>query len=518
MKRILLTSVLLSFMVIISQASASLTVAVSQFGADSGSVMKGESFTVTVSGLTGSGSVTLTTLQNSSVFSSSENSTKTYSDGTTSVSWTTVTANEKLSAQTLSAQSAAPNAATGTSSSFDIKLPPSIVTSVTPSSFSDPSGSEIIQMTVQNWGETTAQSVAVGLTLPSGATLTSGSATQTISSIAGGEGGSGESVGVSWTVSFSGVSASSITITTTPSNADSVTDTISITVTSSGAPVGNTPGSGSPGGGGATLTSTEKKDSRKPVLVPGVGLRNNLKLQAALEKVMNKGKMSQEAFQNMLRLSASITSNISTTRNIRVYNGTSTLTNTYKYNGLQKATGFSVYETVPKAFANNAANITVTALGVSGYETVETDPEYIFTYSSISPNQEVSISYSVRKEVNTSLIDQFQTEIYAEGLETAAAPGTETPSGPSFVQICNPGERRCSGMNVQQCSVLGDNWVTLQTCQTGCQESRCVGEAPSIGVMLSDWGWLIIIIISIVIAGAVALVLKKRKKEKPFKM
>ena len=514
---ILIAAVFCSIM-LISSASATLTVSIEQFGADSGSVMKSAPFTVTVSGLTGSGSVTLTTLQNSSIFSSSENSTKTYSDGTTSVSWTTVTANEKLSAQTISAVSAVPYSDSGTSSAFDIKLPPSIITSVTPSSFSNPSGSQTLQMSIQNWGETAAQSVGVELSLPSGATLSSGSSTQTISSIEGGEGGSGESVGLSWTLSFSGVSTSSIIIITTPSNADSKTDTIPIYTSGSvNPPAGDTGGTGGSGGTGGP---SEKKESRKPALVPGVGLRSNLKLQAAIENVLAKGKMDQEAFQNLMRLSESITANTSLTRSIRAYNGTTTLTSSFRNSGKDKMKNFIIYEKVPKAFASNAANITVTAIGVSGYQTVETDPEYVFTYSGIFPGQEVNITYTIKREVNTSIIDQFQAEVYAEGLETAAA-GEEEPSGPTgpgLVSICNPGERRCSGMDLQQCAVLGDNWVTLQTCQTSCQDNTCAGEAPSFGVIISDWGWLIIVAVSSTIAGVAVMLRKKHQKKKPFSM
>ncbi|MCX6814029.1 MAG: hypothetical protein NTY20_00025, partial [Candidatus Aenigmarchaeota archaeon] len=351
-------------------------------------------------------------------------------------------------------------------------------------------------------------------TLPSGASLTSGSAAQTISSIAGGEGGSGESVGLSWTVSFSGASTSSITITTSPSNAASKTDTISITVSGGTTPAAETPGGN--GGGTGTITPTAKNESRRPALVPGVGLRNNLKLQAAIEKVLAKGKMDQEAFQNLIRLSQSITSNITVNRNIRAFNGSTTLTTTFRHSGQSRIKNFIIYEKVPKGFANNSANITITALGVSGYQTVETDPEYIFSYSELSPGQTINITYSIKKEVNTTLIDQFQTEVYAESVETAAAP-PEGPAGPGFVKICNPGERRCSGMDLQQCSNAGDNWVTLQTCSIGCENSRCTGEGPSFGVIIADWGWLMIVVTGVVITGA-AVFLKKRQKKKPFTM
>jgi hypothetical protein len=490
-----------------SQASATLTVSVSQFGADSGSVMQGVPFTVTVSGLTGTGSVTLTTLQNSTTFSSSENSTKTYSEGTTSVSWTTVTANQKLSAQTISAVSAVPYSDSGTSDAFDIKLPPSIVTSVTPASFLDPSGYQSIQATIQNWGETTAKNVAVNLTLPSGINLATGSQTQTVSEIEGGEGGSGESVGLSWTLQFASPSDSTITISTAPSNADSITDSITVSVTES--PSGpESPGGGTPAAIAGTKAPTEKNESRRPELVPGVGLRNNVKLQTALQTVLAKGKLSQEAFENMIRLSNSITSQVTLNRDIKVYNGSTTLSTRFMNTGQNRIRNFIVYEKVPKTFESNAASIRVTALGASGYQTVEADPEYIFVYSEMNSGQQITITYSLEGEVNTSVIDEFQTELYAESLDT----GPGEPAGPSEVRICNPGERRCSGMNLQQCSAAGDNWITIQTCTDGCEDNACIGEP-----YIYDYGWLILILIAVVAAGAI-LVYKKRKKEKPFKV
>ncbi|MEM5812406.1 MAG: hypothetical protein QW286_01690, partial [Candidatus Aenigmatarchaeota archaeon] len=47
--------------------------------------------------------------------------------------------------------------------------------------------------------------------------------------------------------------------------------------------------------------------------------------------------------------------------------------------------------------------------------------------------------------------------------------------------------------------------------------NKCVGEGPSFGVLISDWGWVIIIMTAAVIAGVV-VVLRKRKRMKPFTM
>lgn len=220
------------------------SVSISQAGADPNTVMKGTSFTVTVSGLSDSGSVSLVL---PSGFSTDENTTKTFGGGTTSVSWTTVVANQKLSAQTISASiSTTGSPETVTTSSFDVILPPSIVTSVSPSAISNPSAgsSHTINLNIQNYGETVAKDVVVALSLPSGFSLYSGQSTQTISTISGGVGGSGESVGISWTITAGSPSTSTISIAATPSNAGSKTDTISVSVAG-----GDDEGDGVRGGG-----------------------------------------------------------------------------------------------------------------------------------------------------------------------------------------------------------------------------------------------------------------------------
>lgn len=241
---------------------ASASVSISQAGADPNTVMKGIPFTITVSGLSGSGTVTII---NQTWFSMGESNTKAFSSS--SVSWTTVVANQRVSAQTISATiTVAGSPESATSNSFDVILPPSIITSVNPASISNPaSGStHSVQLNIQNYGETIAKDVVVSINLPTGILLSSGSETQTISTIEGGAGGSGESVGRSWTLLVGGnVENSTITITISPSYIDSKTETINVTApsaqggTSTPTPTPTTssgPGGGG-GGGGAPPTS-----------------------------------------------------------------------------------------------------------------------------------------------------------------------------------------------------------------------------------------------------------------------
>ena len=254
MKAILILILAILLMPVAHAASIS----VSQAGSDPNTVMKSTAFTVTVSGLSDSGSVSLIL---PSGFSADENTTKTFGGSTTSVSWTTLVANQQLTAQTISATiTTIGSPETVTTSSFDVILPPSIVTSVSPSSISDPSAgsSHSIDLNIQNYGETTAKDVVVTLSLPSGFSLAAGTATQTISTISGGAGGSGESVGIAWTVTADSPSTSTITITVAPSNAGSKADTISVTAPEN-ATDGTGPGAGSNGTTGITYTVSDEQ-------------------------------------------------------------------------------------------------------------------------------------------------------------------------------------------------------------------------------------------------------------------
>ncbi len=206
------------------------TVTVSQSGADPGTIMKGRYFTITVSGLSGTGTVSLINLP--SGINVEEGTTKSFGSSTSSVSWTTAIASQTLTGQKIQVSiSTTGSPQTAESDAFDIVLPPSLELSVSPSSFTDPSGDKNLQLTIKNWGETTARDVVVAISLPSGVSLKSGSATEEISTILGGTGGSGESKGISWTLSFGSVSNSSIDITVTSSNADTKSISIPIIVT-----------------------------------------------------------------------------------------------------------------------------------------------------------------------------------------------------------------------------------------------------------------------------------------------
>jgi parallel beta-helix repeat protein len=246
---------------------------------------------------------------------------------------------------------------------------------------------------------------------------------------------------------------------------------------------------GGPTGGFSPPSTTspptvgEKNASRRPTLVPGVGLRNNTKLQTAIQKVLQISNMSENAIQNMLRLSESITSQFNVTREIKIVNQTSALTTKIKFVGSDKIKDFMFYDTIPKDFASDISNITLTAIGVS-YEVVEEDPELVFFYSEFDPEEEITITYTVNEDTGISVIDDFESEVYAYESD-----------GTDITTVCVPDSKRCYESQIQECKSDGSDWQTLEQCTYGCMETGCNPE---------PWtGWTTVIIALVIIVGII---------------
>lgn len=199
--------------------------------------------------------------------------------------------------------------------------------------------------------------------------------------------------------------------------------------------------------------------SKNITLIPGVGLRNNTKLQEAVEKVLEQANMSEESRENMLRLSASIASDITTTRWFIMTSNKSKIQTRMKYNGSGKVRNFMVFESVPKGFSPNASYVTVIAPGAK-IEVVEEDPSWIVTYPEMDTGDDVTITYEVNGTKTSSLINDVVSEVYAVSLEETEPTG-EPEVPPAWV--CSPGERRNYEGYLQECSEDGLEWITLET-------------------------------------------------------
>jgi len=273
-------------------------------------------------------------------------------------------------------------------------------------------------------------------------------------------------------------------------------------------PAGNG-GDGRSRDGGLGPGPTPQNRTQMPTLVPGVGLRNNTKLQAAIEKVLAKGNMSDTARENLLRLSASITSDISATRMFNVSGTKSRVTTMMRYAGQKKVKNFILFESVPKTFTRNASFVTLTAPGGT-VEVAEHDPSWVILYPEIRQNQEITVTYEVSGIKSSSVIDDMTTEVYAESLEEVAPPPT---------QICTAGTKRCSDSNLQQCSSDGTKWDTIEACTYGCDSSTLACKekpaAPPTVPGLEEIPWTLIagvVIVAALVVVAAVVYLKKFRK------
>lgn len=201
---------------------------------------------------------------------------------------------------------------------------------------------------------------------------------------------------------------------------------------------------GSSGGGGAGFslpsddneTDNDSMKKEKPVkatVKPGLsrakGLTNNTKLQAALEKVLDKANMSEQARQNLMDLSEAIATETEVVRNAEHANNRTTVKTNVTYKGNRSLETFAFHDTVPKTFANHSDRIEVDAAGAA-VEVVNADPEYLFTYSDVSEGDTFDITYeatstdAVSSQELTQIAESFGGEVY--GAYTQATQGTDT--------------------------------------------------------------------------------------------
>jgi len=271
----------------------------------------------------------------------------------------------------------------------------------------------------------------------------------------------------------------------------------------------------SSGGGGSSGTSNPPRNvSSRPELVPGLGLRNNTKLQEAIEKVLAKGKMSDTAKENLLRLSSSITSDVSAERTMTFSGGRTRLTTKMIYNGNKKVKNLMIFEKVPKGFATSANSVTVVAPGAT-VEVAEEDPSWVILYPEVAPGTELSVTYEAAGAKSSTVPDNVQTEVYAESLEVVPVQPT-TPQA-----ICTPSARRCEGSLLQQCSADGSAWAEYQTCPYGCDAANAAcsqqpAGQPSRGTGISASTMAILggLAIGIVLVVLGVFVLRKKKAPK----
>ncbi len=243
--------------------------------------------------------------------------------------------------------------------------------------------------------------------------------------------------------------------------------------------------------------------THKPVLVPGTGLRENTRLTTALRTALGTGKMDSEAIDNMMRISASITSQIGMDRQINVSSGQSKMQTSIKYNGNKPITDFVVYDIVPKSFALSAKDITVTAPGAR-VEIVEDDPEFAIIFDTVSPGETLLIGYEVSAEIDANIVSSFTSEVYATGfVEEMMCAQVMTPAMDSATGDCVVYPTPCD---------VPEGWDVVGSCPFESTEADNISDEPAQPAESNLYKYMILL--SLLGIVSMVVVLRKNKQKK----
>jgi hypothetical protein len=438
--------------------SLAATIEVTQSGADSGTVMKGQVFTLTVSGLSGSGTVSL--LDTPSGFSSEEGLTKSFSEGTTSVTWTTAKISELQNAISLKASvSVQGSPSIAQSSSFNVVLPPSITLTADPPEATVNKGSSYsVTLNVQNLGGTSAKSVSFSV---SGSGM-SASCTP-ISSVA-----AGSSSSTICSVSAATAGTITTTFTANPSNCDSKSDSVLVTVQNTGSNQNNNNAPSGGGGGGAGLPSfwTSTITIADQDFVLGIS-----KALSETQRLKVKVGTSDHYIGIISMTGSSVTINVSSTPQQAVLQ----IGEEKKFD--VSSDGYYEISVKLSSITNNTANITVMQI----YE-------------------KVSNSGGSSGTGENSALGQTTTE-------------TITHQG------CAEGSMRCQDNDLQICS--NGEWTDQELCSYGCDASllSCKAASNDAGLTTqtsSNSNWVLYGLVIIILIAVLAYFIRKRTQKKGY--
>ncbi len=421
------------------------------------------------------------------------------SSGTGSASWSCTADLSGTYASQITASVSATDSSTGGSLSdseqvgLNVPAPASLVlsSSLSSSSINTSSSSSLTIALHNTGGESTNYSISIS-SAPSGISssvssgsatgdISGGSVTNTIYSISGTSanthtvtatitGGNGQTLLASNTLTIT-VPAS----TSTTSSISSITLNISSNQTTNQTTANQTQTSV------ASVNQTGAEDSQKSIdsapnktkidsarrLEKARGIINNTKLAEALEKVLTISNLSAQAFENIVELSEKIQSSTIISKEAKAESGITVVKTVLKYEGNISVKNFTIYQTVPKSFAKKARDIIISAPRAI-VSVVNPDPEYLITYADVNPGDELSVDYTVNKEISssselTSVKNSFTTELYADS----------TAQSLEAKYFCTPDSTRCSSDNLEKCSFDGLSWAVVRSCDAGCEGNQC---------------------------------------------
>lgn len=195
--------------------------------------------------------------------------------------------------------------------------------------------------------------------------------------------------------------------------------------------------SGGDGGVAVTVSYKESiKEQEDAGKIESI-ITQDIMLQEALKEALGLKELTKEKISEIAAASAEVAKSISSSRSISIVSGKTTLSLSFTYSGSGSVSNFIIYDTVPKSVAPSSDNITVIAGGAI-VKIVEKDPKYSFTYPAISGGDSKTVSYTVNRQLDKSVVNTFAAPIFlAEKVvkaEEKPAPATP-PAGETKEEI-----------------------------------------------------------------------------------
>lgn len=217
------------------------------------------------------------------------------------------------------------------------------------------------------------------------------------------------------------------------------------TTTTASSATTTTAGGGSGSSGGTTTTTTtttttisgppgheiqnivkefvqRKNDEIKSLIDDKEELRTGLRIALGKE-------LSEEIKSAVAATTEKVEKTLAANRTIDVdvNNKKSSVSLKIKYNGTEQVNNFVVKDVIPKSFADTASKITINAPGAV-VNVTKSDPEYLFTYKTVIPGEEKTISYSVNERAFTVANEYAAPVILAESTQVYVPPTTTLPA------------------------------------------------------------------------------------------
>ncbi len=130
------------------------------------------------------------------------------------------------------------------------------------------------------------------------------------------------------------------------------------------------------------------------------------KIKSAVQDVVGTSIALSEVAKN----SETVAKSISVSRSIESKTST-VLTTNIKYTGKDLVKNFMVYDIIPKTFASDISEVTVSTPAKAKYKVIEKDPKILIIFENITEGETNVVTYLVDKHLSANVINNFDSPI-----------------------------------------------------------------------------------------------------------